>query len=91
MGRKRKEPEQQEIAERGLEVIGGELGTASKIRHVRSEGSLGVAGGKIYDEGKVDVEWKVLYNGGTQSKFAGTLFTRWLIGRFKIRRVRTLL
>jgi hypothetical protein len=51
---KRKCPnsKQQENADRGLEVIEGELGTASKIRHVRSEGSLGVAAGKIYDEGQ---------------------------------------
>ena len=52
VGRKTKEPEQQKNADRGLEVIEGELGTVSKIRHVRSEGSLGVAWGKIYDEGQ---------------------------------------
>ena len=52
MGRKPKVPEQQKNVDRGLEVIEGELGTVSKIRHVRSEGSLGVAWGKIYDEGQ---------------------------------------
>ena len=52
MGRKTEEPEQQENADRGLEVIEGELGTASKIRHVRSEGRWGVADEKIYDDGQ---------------------------------------
>ena len=51
VGRKTKEPEQQINADRGLEVIEGELGTVSKIRHVRSEGRLGVADEKIYDDG----------------------------------------
>ena len=52
LGRKTKDPEQQKNADRGLEEIGGELETVSKIRHVRSEGSLGVAGRKIYDGGQ---------------------------------------
>ena len=90
MGRKTKEPEQQKNADRGLEAVGGELGTASKIRHVRSEGSLGVAAGKIYFEGQEVLSGRVKYNGGTQSKFAGTLFKCWFRGWFKIRRVRTL-
>ena len=34
-----------------LEAIEGELRTVSKIRHVRSEGRLGVADEKIYDDG----------------------------------------
>ena len=63
MGRKTKEPEQQENADRGLEVIEGELGTASKIRHVRSEGSLGVAAGKIYFEGQEVLSGRIKYDG----------------------------
>ena len=57
MGRKTKEPEQQENAERGLEAIEGEVGTASKVRHVRLEGSLGVARGEDIRERTGGVVW----------------------------------